>query len=118
MRCLREEAGLPRQEDFAGAQQVQLVGEAFLRTVAGKFGGAKLARGDVQISKPDGGAGGCAGHGREEVIFARLEDVQVGGGSRRDHADDLAPDQFFPGPGCSIWSQMAILKPARSRRAM
>ena len=49
-------AGLPRQEDFAGAQQVQLVGEAFLGTVAGKFGCAKLARGDIHVRQADGRA--------------------------------------------------------------
>ena len=88
-----------REKRFARTDELQFVAESFLRARAGEFGGLEFAGGEIDEGEADGLGGGVLGDGGEEIIFAGVEDGDVGGGARGDDAGDFAADEFFAGAG-------------------
>src|SRR5208337_2262811 len=104
-------------QGFAGAEELQFIAKRFLGAIARKFRGQEFAGGEIHEGEADGGGCEVVRSGSEEVVFAGVEDGNVGGGAGSDDAETSRRTSFLPGPGCSICSQMATLKPARMRRA-
>ena len=86
----------------------------------GKFGGEKFAGGEIDEGQADGGC--------RALTFVRTAARKLFSRASRTATSVAVPGvmtrktsrrtSFLPGPGCSICSQMATLKPARIRRAM
>jgi len=108
----------PGEKSFAGADELEFIAQRFFRGGAGEFGGLEFAGREIDQGEADDRGGRVLRYGGEKIVFAGVEDSDVGGGAGSDDAGDFASDEFFAGPGCSICSQMATLKPARMRRAM
>ena len=87
------------RSDFARAEELEFVAKRFLRGRAGKFGGHKFAGGKIHEGEADEIGSGVLGNGGEEIIFAGVEDGDIGGGAGGDDAGDFAADELFAGAG-------------------
>ena len=91
-------------------KQLQFVAKIFISTRAGEFGSLKFTGREIDVGEANRRAGSVLGDGSEEIIFARIEYRDIGGGAGRDDAHDFAADNFFAWAGLL---HLAILNPAR-----
>ncbi len=80
-------------------KQLKLVAESFIGARAGEFRGLKFSGGEIDVREANGRARGVPGDGGEEIVFAGVEDGDIGGRARRDHANHFAADEFFARAG-------------------
>ena len=92
-----EELLRAREQGFARAEELEFVAEGFLCVGAGKFGGLEFASGEIHDGEADEGGGGILRDSGKEIVFASVEDGNVGGGAGSDDAGDLAANEFFAG---------------------
>ena len=89
----------PRKERLARMQELEFFAKGFLGARAAKFRGLKFSGGEVNEGETDYGCCDVLRNSREKIVFASVEDGDVGGGSRCDHADDFAANEFFARAG-------------------
>src|SRR6266850_545555 len=89
----------PGKQRFPRVKQLQLVTERFIGARAGKFRGLKFAGGEIDVGEANGRARGVPGDRSEEIIFAGVEDGDIGGRAGRDHANDFAANEFLARAG-------------------
>src|SRR5208337_3154798 len=66
---------------------------------AGEFGGKEFAGREIDKGETDSGLRDIVSSGSEEIVFAGIEDGDVGGGAGGDDTGDFASNQLFAGPG-------------------
>src|SRR6266571_3460988 len=103
--CTFEERGLrgfeellrAREKRFAWVKKLEFVAESFVGSGTGKFGGLKFAGGKIDESKADRRTGRVPRNRGQEIVFAEIEDADVGGGAGRDDANHFPANEFFAG---------------------
>ncbi len=78
-------------------QDIEFVAEPLLGLVPSELGGAEFSGRDVHVREPDQRRVRRVGNGRQEIVLLGFENLQIRGCARRDHADDVAAHEFFPG---------------------
>src|SRR2546430_16152752 len=80
-------------------KELKLVANIFIGAGAGEFGGLEFAGGEIDVGEAYGRAGRMFGDGGQEIIFAGVENGDVGGGAGGDDADNFATNKFLAGAG-------------------
>src|SRR5256885_17051630 len=80
-------------------KELKFVAKIVIGAGAGEFGGLKFASGQIDVGEAYGRAGGMFGDGGQEIIFAGVENGDVGGGAGGDDADNFATNKFLAGAG-------------------
>src|SRR5208283_3010635 len=88
-----------REKGFPGAVELEFIAQGFFGMRADEFGGQEFAGGEIHEGQADDGERGIVGGGGEEIVFAGVEDGDVGGGAGSDDAGDFAANKLFAGAG-------------------
>jgi len=91
-----------RKKSFAGMEELEFVAKIVFGARALEFSGEKFSGGKVDEGEADVvavAAGSVLGNGGEEIIFAGVEDGNVGGGAGGDDARNFAAHEFLAGAG-------------------
>src|SRR5712692_5094449 len=84
-----------REKRFARVEKLEFVAERFVGSGAGKFGGLKFAGGKIDESEADRRTGRVPCNRGQEIIFAEIEDADIGGGAGRNDANHFTTNKFL-----------------------
>src|SRR3984957_8407120 len=97
--CGVEERLWAREQRFTRAEELKFITKIVSSARTCKLGGLEFSCRKINESQADGRAGRVCCDGCQEIVLTRIENGAVGGGSRRDDADDFATDDFLAGTG-------------------
>ncbi len=97
--CGIEELLRARKKCFTRVKELEFFAKGFFGAGAAEFGGLKFSGRKIDEGEADDGCGGVLRNGGEEIVFAGVEDGDIGGRSGRNNADDFTTNEFLAGAG-------------------
>ena len=97
--CGIEELLRARKKGFTRVKELELFPEGFFGARAAEFGGLKFSGREIDEREADGGCSSVLRDGGEKIVFAGVENGNVGGRAGRDDTDDFTANEFFAGAG-------------------
>src|SRR5690349_22769351 len=87
------------EQSFTRAEKLQFIAQSFLGARAGKLRGLKLTGGKIDEGQADGRAGRMGRDCGEEIVFANVENAEIGSRARGDDAHDFAANKLLARAG-------------------